>query len=293
MKVTGFSFIRNAEKYDYPIREALLSILPLCDEVVVAVGNSEDGTRELVASIAPDKIRILDTVWNEELIAAGGGKVLADETNKAFQAIAADSDWAIYIQGDEAIHEQYHQVIQAAMRQYLDHPEVEGLLFQYLHFWGSYQYVGTSRKWYRREVRIIRNNKDITSYLDAQGFRWKDGRKLNVKPVDAYVYHYGYVRHPAVQVKRTSEFALLWHNQEWVDQNCQQTPEYDYHKEIDALAHFTGTHPASMAERICRLNWKFEYDTNRNNTSLKNRLLQWIAKNTGWYIGEFKNFKVI
>ena len=29
MKVTGFSFIRNAIKYQYPVKESILSILPL------------------------------------------------------------------------------------------------------------------------------------------------------------------------------------------------------------------------------------------------------------------------
>ena len=44
MKVTGFSFVRNAIKFDYPVFEAITSILPLCDEFVVAVGKSEDDT---------------------------------------------------------------------------------------------------------------------------------------------------------------------------------------------------------------------------------------------------------
>ena len=48
MKVTGFTFIRNAIRYDYPVKEAILSILPLCDEFVVAVGKSDDDTRSLI-----------------------------------------------------------------------------------------------------------------------------------------------------------------------------------------------------------------------------------------------------
>ena len=49
MKVCGFSFIRNAVKYDYPIVESIRSILPICDKFVVAVGNSEDNTLQLIA----------------------------------------------------------------------------------------------------------------------------------------------------------------------------------------------------------------------------------------------------
>lgn len=48
MKVCGFTFIRNAEKYDFPIVEAITSILPICDKFVVAVGESEDNTRAII-----------------------------------------------------------------------------------------------------------------------------------------------------------------------------------------------------------------------------------------------------
>jgi hypothetical protein len=44
LQISGFTFVRNAIKYDYPIVEAVRSILPLCDEVVVAVGDSDDDT---------------------------------------------------------------------------------------------------------------------------------------------------------------------------------------------------------------------------------------------------------
>src|SRR6478735_2743781 len=169
MKVSGFSFIRNAIKYDYPIVEAITSILPLCDEFVVAFGNSDDETEKLIRSIDSEKIRIIPTVWDDSL--REGGAVLAVETNKAFDAISADSDWCFYIQGDEAIHEQDFPKIKEAMLKWKDHKEVEGLLFNYRHFYGSYDYIGDTRRWYRKEIRIIRNDKRIRSYKDAQGFR--------------------------------------------------------------------------------------------------------------------------
>jgi len=115
MKVSGFTVIRNAVKYDYPIVEAIQSILPLCDEVVVAVGNSDDDTLQLIQNIDP-KIRIIETIWDDTL--REGGRVLAVETDKAFAAISSDSDWAFYIQGDEVIHENYHSTILAAMLKY-------------------------------------------------------------------------------------------------------------------------------------------------------------------------------
>src|SRR6187399_170661 len=112
MKVCGFSFVRNGVKFDYPFEEAIRSILPLCDEVIVAVGNSEDSTAERVKAIDP-KVKVIETVWDETL--REGGKVLASETNKAFAAISSEYDWAFYIQGDEVIHEKYLPVIRKAM----------------------------------------------------------------------------------------------------------------------------------------------------------------------------------
>ena len=133
MKVTGFTFICNAVKNDYPIIEAIQSILPVCDEFVVAVGKSEDETLSLIKNINSPKIRIIETVWDNSL--REGGKTFAIETDKAYAAISDDTDWAFYIQGDECVHEKYLSVIKKAMEDNLDDKKVEGLLFKYLHFY--------------------------------------------------------------------------------------------------------------------------------------------------------------
>ena len=186
MKVSGFTFIRNAILYDYPIVEAINSILPICDEFVVAVGQSEDQTIELIQSINSPKIKIIETQWDDSL--REGGRVLAVETDKAFAAISKDTDWCFYIQGDECVHEKYLPIIKSEMEKCIADKKIEGLLFNYLHFYGSYDFIGTARKWYRNEIRIIRNNPKISSFRDAQGFRI-DNRKLRAKKIAATVYH--------------------------------------------------------------------------------------------------------
>ncbi len=199
MKVSGFTFIRNAIKFDYPIVEAITSILPLCDEFVVMLGDSEDGTKKLLESINSSKIKIYESTWDENL--REGGKILAVETNKALEKISPDSDWAFYIQGDELVHEKYLPAIKEAMQKWKDDKRVEGLLFNYAHFYGSYDYVGDSTQWYRREVRIIRPHAGIYSFRDAQGFQ-KKGRPLRVKNANAEVYHYGWVKPPSRQQEK-------------------------------------------------------------------------------------------
>lgn len=287
MFVSGFTIVRNAVKFDYPVVEAIQSILPLCDEFVVAVGKSEDETLQLIRSIGNPKIRIIETVWDDSL--REGGRVLADETNKAFDALSEKADWCFYIQGDEIIHEQYHETIRRSMLEWKDDARVDGLLFHYKHFYGSFDFVADSRKWYRNEIRIVRRNPEIRSYKDAQGFRKKDGSKLHVKPTNAYVYHYGWVKPPEAQQAKQQHFHKMWHDDQWMKKNIPDVGQFDYSK-IDSLSKFTGTHPLVMQERIRRQNWQFSFDPSKKKWGLKMRLLMWFEHTTGIRIGEYKNY---
>ena len=290
MKVCGFTIIRNAVKYDYPVAEAIQSILPLCDEFVVAVGDSSDRTLDIVRGIASPKIKIIETKWDDSLRA--GGRAFALETDKAFQAIPADCDWAFYIQADEAVHEQYYPAIREAMQTYLHDPTVDGLLFHYKHFYGSYDYVGESWRWYRREIRIVRNDKNIFSYRDAQGFRKKPNEKLRVKLIDAYIYHYGWVKDPRAMQHKQEDWSRFYHDDQWIEAHVVKADAFDY-RNIDSLERFDGTHPQALATRIEQKNWKFEHDIAVRRYSLKEKFKRLVFALTGYRIGEYRNYKLV
>jgi hypothetical protein len=290
MKITGFTFIRNALKYDYPVVESIRSILPVCDEFVVAVGKSSDDTLSLINNIDKEKIKVIETVWDDNL--REGGRVLADETNKAFRGISKDTDWCFYIQGDEVVHEMYLDTIYQGMQDFKDNDRVDGLLFNYLHFFGSYDYIGESYRWYRREIRVVRNMKSIYSYRDAQGFRKGDNEKLRVKHIDAYIYHYGWVKEPRAMQQKQEDISKYWHTDEWIDRNVVKASEFNYDS-VDALSAFCGTHPEVMKGRIRQKNWKFDFDISRNRISRKERLIRTVVKLTGYRFGEYRNYKII
>lgn len=290
MKVAGFTIIRNAIKFDYPVIEAITSILTICDEFIVAVGNSEDDTLQLIKSINSPKIKIIETVWDDSL--RQGGQVLAIETNKAFDAISKDVDWCFYIQSDECVHEKHLASIKEAMQKYKDDKQVEGLLFNYVHFYGTYNYVGNSRRWYRKEIRIIKNDKSIRSYKDAQGFRKTDNSKLNVKPISAEIYHYGWVKPPKAQQAKQEHFHKMWHDDEWMKKNIAPVEEFNY-SQIDSLEEFKGTHPQVFQNRVKVADWKFNFDQSQIKLSAKDKFLLFIEKTTGWKVGEYKNYKVV
>lgn len=295
MKVSGFTFVKNAIKYGYPVVESITSILPLVDEMVICLGDSEDDTGKLITSIASDKIKIIHSVWDKNL--REGGKVLAVETNKAMGAAAADADWLFYIQADEAVHEKYHGIISDAMKKYKDDKQVDGLLFHYHHFYGSYRFIGDGRRWYSKEIRVIRNNKGIKSFKDAQGFRWDDGRKLNVKLIDAYIYHYGWVRNPVTMFQKYKDFGQHWvaknEHDLWVGELEKKNAQFDY-SNIDSVTLFEGTHPLVMEQLVSKEDWQFDPDIKKKNfKNTKHRLLYFLSQKFGWRPFEYSNYKKV
>ena len=290
MKVVGFTIVRNAVKYDYPVVEAIRSILPLCDEVVVSIGDSEDQTIELINSIDDPKLKIVHSEW--DLTLRQGGKLLAEETNKAMAETSDDADWLIYIQADEIIPEDSHDIIRQSMERYLEQKEVDGLLLSYMHFYGSYDYYAASSKWYGHEIRVIRNHIGAYSYRDAQGFRKGDNEKLHVKSIDAYVYHYGWVKHPEKMQLKRQDFNKLYHDDAWVKANIPQIDQFDYHEAVTELRRFEGNHPEVMRERIQKLNWAFSYDISFNKVPFKDKIKLFLKQYLGWDLS-YRNYRLL
>jgi hypothetical protein len=286
MKISGFSIVRNGVKFDYPFIESIKSILPICDEFVVAVGDSEDGTRDRILALNDTKIKIIETIWDEKL--RTGGNILAQQTNIALSKITGD--WGIYLQADEVVHEKYLPIIKEAMQQNLEDDRVEGLLLKYIHFYGSYDYYANSRSWYRQEIRVIRNNIGVKSWKDAQGFRI-DNRKMNVKFVDAYVNHYGWVKHPKVMQKKVEEFNKLWHDDKWIKENIPTQNDFDF-SIVDSIKKFEFDHPKVMEERISKYNWNF-LPPAKFKKKFKTRLLELIEKLFGLRVAEYRNYRLL
>ena len=288
MRVVGFTILRNGLLMDYPFREAILSALPLCARFIVSVGQSDDETYLAIQELARQHpaIEVRQSVW--DLSKRQGGSVLAVETNKVLDNLPP-TDWVLYLQADEVIHEEDYEAIGRAMQENLADERVEGLVFEYVHFYGSYEWVGASRRWYRREVRVIRPWPDIRAYRDAQGFR-RGGKKLRVRPANARIFHYGWVRPPQQQAHKLRHLHRYWHDDQWIEKTLQDGFSYDLSQ---LLRRFKGTHPAVMQARIAQPQWDFPYDPARVRLPWKERLLNWIERHTGWRIGEFRNYRLL
>jgi len=312
LKISGFSFVRNGAKLYYPTVEAIQSILPICDEFVIAVGkgDEDDITRDLIAAIDDPKVKIIDTLWDEKYFKRG--IINSIQTDIAMQQCTGD--WLFYVQADEVVHEKYLPVIRQRCEQLLNNHEVEGLVFKYKHFWGDYNHYHQGHGWYPHEIRIVRNLPNIHSYQSAQSFRWFDfydnprqetgTRKLNVASVDAEIFHYGWVRPPhLMQNKRKSLDSVHWGLKRAGEYYEKQKDYFDYGP-LNLLATYKDTHPQVMQEMISRLDWEDKLqnegkpDKSRQphkHEKAKYRLLSWIEKNfnRGNHFGEFKNYHLL
>ncbi len=235
MKVSGFTFIRNGSLLGYPYVESIRSVLPICDEFVVAVGESDDDTLERIRGIGSDKIRILETRWNESM--RDRGFVYAQQ--KMIAQFNCSGDWAFYLEGDEVLHEDDLPTILASMRRHLDDARVEALVFDYHHFFGSPDWRAISPGWYRRAPRIIRNT--IRTWA-PDGLFWvvmegnKRGRYPRAALAGAPIYHYGHVRRIGAMHEKQQRVGKYWGGSAGLFDAYRIDPQ--------ALAPFTGSHPA-------------------------------------------------
>ncbi len=252
MKISGFTFVRNAGKLYFPIKESIESILPIVDEYIVALGNcdSDDNTEQQILSLQSPKIKIIHRHWDEALYK--DGKIFANETNVALNY--CKGDWCFYLQADEVIHENDLELIKLACEFYLTNEKVDGFTLNYYHFFGDYEHYFPIHGWCRSEIRIIRNNRAIYSYNDANTFRKESSKKLRIIKLPAFVYHYGYVRPPNI-MKQKKIIQDNIHKGFIEKQFAEDKFNYGNMK-LTYL--FKGSHPKVMQNRINDIYWKDE-----------------------------------
>lgn len=295
IEVSGFTFIKNGITLGYPIIESIACIEPLCDEIIINVGyddpnlQNDDGTYQLLTDRFPDcKFKFLKSYWDPELTSQG--LVLSEQTNIALQK--CQGDICFYIQGDEVIHEKDIPEITNGIKMMKTDPKIDGLVFDYFHFYGNVDILKHTRNVYRREVRIIRNNIGLKSHLDAQGFRFTNSQKPLCKRINAHIYHYGWAREKEIMSQKIKEMDKLYHGE---DYERYKDNSFKYQR-IWGLKKFQGQHPEIMR------NWINDHKNDIDIMSLKLEmslkdynlaLSDFIEYLTGLRIGEFKGYRLL
>ncbi len=285
--ISGFTIVRNAVTLDYPIVPAIRSILELCDEVVVNVGKSDDGTRDVVAGLGDARVRIIDSVWDF----SRGSEALAHETNRAMAACRGA--WGVYIQADEVLHETGAAALRERIGEWDEEARVEGLLVDYHHFYGDFDTVATDRHWYRREVRAVRLGGSIRSYQDAQGFRvGREARRLRARATGARMFHYGWARPPqSMRQKLVASQEVFLEQGDRIAARAAEQPALYW---TPLLRPFRGSHPrvveAWIAARRAAAAGPAVGPRRLRLAHLRLYVSDWIERLTGARLFEYRNY---
>jgi len=269
-------------RLDYPVVPAIRSLLELCDEVVVNVGQSDDGTRDLIAGVRDPRIRVLETVWD----ASRWGQTLAVETDRALAACRGS--WAVYIQADEVLHETGAALLLDCVRAGEADPHLEGLLVDYLHFYGDVDTVVTNRHWYRREVRVVRLGRGLRSFGDAQGFRVGPARRrVRARPTGAQMFHYGWARRASALAGKRAAFRELFTEHEGTVGSEAATLDW-----TPGLHRFRGTHPRAARDWVADRRGRGPGIGPRalRVRDLRYYVSDWIERVTGVRVFEYRNY---
>src|SRR5581483_2602647 len=290
MKVSGFTFLRNAEKMGYPFVQSIRSILPIVDEFVVALGPSDDRTEEMVRAIGDPKIRIIPTVWNERVRSDYSIKGFVYGQQKSIALFNCTGDWAFYLEGDEVVHEEDLPKIRGAMEKHLNDEAVEALVFDYLHFYGNANTYAWSPRWYRTAPRILRNTIPVWApkglffiVLDTH----KCGRYPRAAHTGATIYHYGWLKSEETMTLRKQTIRKYW--------NEAPPPPIKYTR-IDpaTLRLFRGTHPKIAQDWLRPADGVFAADPNYELT-FRERKHRAMLKLEEWFGFKFnkKHYRLV
>jgi hypothetical protein len=263
MKVSGFSFLRNGQKLGYPFVESIRSVLPLVDEFVIALGPCEDDTEKMLREIGDPKIRIIPTQWNPRMRNDTSIKGFVYGQQKSIALFNCTGDWAFYLEGDEVVHEDDLPKIRAAMEKHISDNRVEALVFDYLHFYGNANTYAWSPRWYRSEVRIIRNTIPVWS-SESLFFNVIEAHKKSRYPRAAHtgakIYHYGWVRSESAAALKKIEGKKFGHNQPNAPKKYSDVDQVTLRK-------FTATHPKAVEAWLPSSGGLFQTDPNHHLTS--------------------------
>jgi hypothetical protein len=296
-KVSGFTICRNSQKLGYPYIESLLSLAPLCDEIIVTLDDTEDGTKEQLLQLQTQfkqqlkvELKIINTQWNMQNMK--GGSELAVQTDIALSH--CQHNIVFYLQSDEVLHEEDYPLIKQDLLKLAQHPKAQSLVFQWIHFYGDQHTIVQNRKWYRKEIRAFKKSSGLKSFKDAQSFRKPFGEntlKLPALESKAKVLHYGHMRPSQLMAEKINYFREQWQdrNQSKITADTVFKPQYGIQK-------FKGTHPLVMQKHLTLQSTNhtpaFEILCPKilDAKNIRFFLSDIIERSTGYRVGEFKSY---
>jgi len=245
-------------KYDYPLYEAVHSLLPVVDRYFICECYSNDGTYAEVMKWAggEPKIVLKRHPWGDHY-------TIQQEIANCLLRLVGNGDWCFKLDADEVIHEDSWELFRALPGILQEQGKV-GARFHYTHFVGNYDTEFDFM--YRRVRRFMQHGHGWTWDGDACQLTTtglgNGEMDAQFADVDVEIYHYGKVHAPGVALHKEQDFQALYTDIGFPDPRLAQMREaigeMDYYYLFEEaikrgeFREFTGTHPAIMAGRIAK-----------------------------------------
>ena len=188
MTLSGIVPLRNGFSLDYCFRECIQSLLPVCEEVVVADGDSTDGTREVIDEWArrEAKLTIVRYPWPNP-------KGDIDFFVKWIQFVreSAHHPFVFQLDADEVLSDHSYEWIEHIKRTYPEHAQVSFKCDRY-NFWFDHRHMiphGVCLS--HRVIRLAPQN----VWLPSDGPHVNGAACIGMS-VDSpiQIFHYGFLR---------------------------------------------------------------------------------------------------
>lgn len=247
--------IRNGFELDYCFQEAIQSLLPICEEVVVCDGESTDGTREAIEEWAArePKIRLITYPWPNP---KGDIKFWTDWINFAREQIKCD--FQIQLDADEVLSENSYDWIKS-YKHYTDSKAQESLWCKRWNFWrDAKSLIPFGHCLSDRVCRIAPQYCWLPS--DGADVRGADVIRI-AQPSGIEIFHYGFLRKRESFFKKARALQEMFFNSydprleevekqdgNWMEKIC----EIEW---TNQLTPFEGKHPVIMLQWLKERNY--------------------------------------
>lgn len=245
-KLCGVIIAKNAIKYDYCVKESILSMLGVCDYVICAYVESEDNTLEILEGIDAQNFKILKLMeddWNFY----NDKHRLSYITNIAIQeADRMGFAYVLYVQADEVLHEDSYLPIRKAIEE--NH---EGYLCNRINLWKSPNlYIDVPQERKPCSTEVIRLAKaSYRAYDDAENISAQVHSLLD----DVVIWHYGFVRKAEVMKDKITNMQVSVFGMGSADEKLTWSETFNpdfWFNPLTDLKPIKGEHPKVIQEWI-------------------------------------------
>lgn len=195
MNLSAFMVLKNGITLGYPFVEAILSLLPACDEFVISEGYSDDETYywlERLQGKFPDRVRLLRRPWPQGM--KSGGSIGEMQTQALRECRGR---WCYLLQADEIMPPENLPYLRELctprrpMERLVGRRRFNSYRVDFLHLMDNFQRYDANLP-YRWAIRLVRNRRFINSDRDGWQLMGPGCSLIGTACLPRPVYHVGY-----------------------------------------------------------------------------------------------------